>query len=135
MVGLHSGTHSKLVVLGGIFTIAVADAFSDALGIHISEEYEHPGSTKQIWVSTIATLLTKFFFAMTFMVPVLLLPLQTAIVVSLAWGLLALTVLSYVVAKTQGQNPWRVVGEHIFIAIVVILITHTLGDWIGSFMV
>ncbi|MBW2265656.1 MAG: hypothetical protein JRF28_05735, partial [Deltaproteobacteria bacterium] len=33
MVGLHSGTHSKLVVLGGILTIAIADAFSDALGI------------------------------------------------------------------------------------------------------
>ncbi|MDI6733408.1 MAG: hypothetical protein QME51_05200, partial [Planctomycetota bacterium] len=37
MVGLHSGTHSKFAVLGGIVTIAVADAFSDALGIHISE--------------------------------------------------------------------------------------------------
>ena len=32
MVGLHSGTHSKLVVLGGILAIAIADAFSDALG-------------------------------------------------------------------------------------------------------
>ena len=31
MVGLHSGTGSKLVVLGGILTIAIADAFSDAL--------------------------------------------------------------------------------------------------------
>ena len=27
MVGLHSGTHSKIVVLAGILTIAVADAF------------------------------------------------------------------------------------------------------------
>jgi len=32
MVGLHSGTHSKIVVLAGILTIAIADAFSDALG-------------------------------------------------------------------------------------------------------
>lgn len=38
MMGLESGTNSRLVVLGGIFTIAIADAFSDALGIHISEE-------------------------------------------------------------------------------------------------
>jgi vacuolar iron transporter family protein len=38
MVGLHSGTGSKLVVLGGIFTIAIADAFSDALGIHVSSD-------------------------------------------------------------------------------------------------
>ena len=31
IVGLHSGTHSKLAVIGGILTIAMADAFSDAL--------------------------------------------------------------------------------------------------------
>ena len=42
MVGLHSGTGSKLVVLEGIITIAIADAFSDALGMHISKEAE-PG--------------------------------------------------------------------------------------------
>lgn len=38
MVGLHSGTNSKTAVIGGILVIAVADAFSDALGIHLSEE-------------------------------------------------------------------------------------------------
>jgi len=40
IVGLHSGTHSKLAVIGGILTIAMADALSDALGIHVSEESE-----------------------------------------------------------------------------------------------
>ena len=31
MVGLNAGTHSRLAVIGGIVTIAVADALSDAL--------------------------------------------------------------------------------------------------------
>ena len=31
MVGLHSGTNSKIAVIGGVLTIAIADAFSDAL--------------------------------------------------------------------------------------------------------
>jgi len=48
MMGLHSGTHSKTVVIGGILTIAIADAFSDALGIHISEESEGKYSPKEI---------------------------------------------------------------------------------------
>ncbi len=39
IVGLHSGTHSKKVVIGGILTIAIADAFSDALGIHLSHYF------------------------------------------------------------------------------------------------
>ena len=35
-----SERHEKLVVIGGILTIAIADSFSDALGIHVSEESE-----------------------------------------------------------------------------------------------
>jgi len=86
MVGLSSGTHSKLVVIGGVLTIAIADAFSDALGIHISEESENKHTTKEIWESTIATFLSKFAFAMTFVIPVLLFLLTTAIYVSIVWG-------------------------------------------------
>ena len=132
MVGLHSGTHSKIIVLGGIMTIAIADAFSDALGIHISEEAENIHTTKQIWGATIATFLTKFLCAMTFIVPVLLLTLSTAIVVSLIWGLSLLTILSYIIAEMQGKPPWKIIGEHLVIAIVVIAITYWVGDWIGT---
>ncbi len=132
MVGLHSGTHSRIVVLAGILTIAVADAFSDALGIHISEETENIHSAKEIWGATIATFLTKFLFAMTFLVPVLLISLSVAIIVNLIWGLSILTVLSYIIARSQGKPPWKIVGEHLLIAIVVIAITYWMGDWIGK---
>ena len=132
MIGLHSGTNSKIVVLAGILTIAIADAFSDALGIHISKEAENTQTTKQIWVATISTFLAKFLFAMTFVVPVLLFTLSTAIVMSLIWGLSILTILSYVIAKSQNEPPWKIVGEHLMIAIVVIGITHWVGDWLGK---
>jgi len=132
MVGLHSGTGSRLVVLGGILTIAIADAFSDALGIHVSEESENVHTPKQIWGSTIATFIAKFGFAMTFIVPILLLPLFTAIVVSLVWGLSILAVLSYFMAKAQGEQPWKIVGEHVLIAVVVIGITHWVGHWVAT---
>jgi vacuolar iron transporter family protein len=60
MVGLHSATGSRLAVLGGVLTIAIADAFSDALGIHVSEESECIHTTRQTWGATIATFVTKF---------------------------------------------------------------------------
>ena len=75
MVGLNAGTHSKLAVIGGILTIAIADAFSDALGIHVSEESEDRHTNKQIWAATLATFFSKFFFALTFIIPVLLIEL------------------------------------------------------------
>jgi len=132
MIGLHSGTHSKIVVFAGILTIAIADAFSDALGIHISEEAKNTSTVKQVWGATVVTFLTKFLVAMTFVVPVLLLSLSAAIVVNLIWGMSILSVLSYIIAKSQGEPPWKIVGEHLLIAIVVIGVTNWVGDWIAT---
>lgn len=132
MVGLHSGTHSKLVVLGGILTIAIADAFSDALGIHISEESKNIHTEKHIWTATISTFLSKLLFALTFVIPVILFELSTAIIVSIVWGLGILAILSYKIARSQGTKPWRVISEHLLIAIVVITATHYVGNWISA---
>lgn len=131
MVGLHAGTHSKLAVIGGILIIAVADAFSDALGIHISEESENKHTPKQIWVSTVSTFITKFIFALTFVVPVLLLELSLAIIASIVWGLTILGIFSFKIAREQKTQPWKVILEHLFIASLVIFITHYLGGWIS----
>jgi len=132
LVGLHSGTHSRAVIMGGILTIAVADALSDALGIHISEEAENKHGKKEIWISTIATFLSKFIFSLTFLVPIIFLPLSKAVAVSIAWGIMLLTVFSYILAKKQNENPLQVVGEHLFIVLLVIFLTHWLGDWISK---
>lgn len=132
MVGLHSGTHSKLVIIGGILTIAIADAFSDALGIHISEESKNSLTGKGVWEATIATFLCKFIFALTFLIPILLFELFTAMIVSLVWGFSALGVLSFYIAKGQQTKPLHVIVEHLVIALVVITITHFVGDWIGA---
>jgi len=133
MVGLHSGTNSKLVVLGGILTIAIADAFSDALGIHVSEEAEGNHTHKEVWLSTFATFFFKLLFASTFIVPVLLLELNHAMIVSIIWGLSILSIASFKIAKSQGENVWKVMGEHVLIAVVVIVTTHFVGEWISLF--
>lgn len=129
MVGLHSGTHSKLAVVGGILVIAIADAFSDGLGIHLSEESEDKHSPKEIWQATVATFLSKFVFALTFMIPVLLIKLSTAILVSIIWGLFLLGIFSFIIAKEQKKKTWKVVFEHLAVALAVIILTHFLGDW------
>lgn len=131
MVGLHSGTKSQLAVIGGILTIAIADAFSDALGIHISEEVKNGTTSETIWESTTSTFMAKLVFAMTFLIPVLMLPLDTAIIVSVVWGLSALAVFSYYIAREQGKKPLNVIGEHVVIALLVIVLTHYVGEWIS----
>ena len=94
MTGLNAGTGSITAVLGGILVISIADSMSDALGIHLAEEADPNTPHDQVWVATISTFLTKFVFAISFAVPLLLLPLATAVLVSIAWGMLVISVLS-----------------------------------------
>jgi len=131
MIGLYSGTYSKLAVLGGILTIAIADSLSDALGIHISEESEGRHSTKEIWTATGSTFVSKFIFALTFVIPVLLLELQSAIIVSIFWGMLLVSIFSFRLAREQRVNPWGIIGEHLLIIIAVIVATYYIGHWIN----
>jgi VIT1/CCC1 family predicted Fe2+/Mn2+ transporter len=131
MVGLNAGTGSKLAVLGGVLTIAIADAFSDALGIHISEESKN-GDSKQVWEATISTFFSKLVFASTFAVPLLILDLATALIVNICWGLLILSVLSYLIAKDKRESPFKVVSEHFTIGILVIVISTFVGELIRA---
>ncbi|MEO0270854.1 MAG: hypothetical protein ABIM98_03100 [candidate division WOR-3 bacterium] len=132
MVGLFSGTSSRLAVIGGILTIAIADAFSDALGIHISEESENVHTGKEIWVSTISTFLAKFIFASTFILPVLFLKLNIAVVVNILWGFFVLTVISYILSRIQSENPFKVVSEHLIVGALVVIISHFVGKVISQ---
>lgn len=133
IVGLHSSTNSPTIIIGGILIIAIADALSDALGIHISEEFENKHSTKEIWESTVATFLSKFIFALTFIVPFLLFPLSLSIIVSVVWGLSLIMAFSLYMAKQQNIKPFKVVLEHLVIAIFVIVVTHYVGEWVATF--
>ena len=132
ITGLNAGTGSVVAVLGGIFVIAVADAMSDALGIHLAEEADPNATTAHIWSATISTFLNKFFFALSFAVPLLLLPLDQAVMASLLWGMFVIIVLSYFLARAQKASPIMIVGEHLGIAVLVVVLSHLIGVWVSK---
>ena len=132
IVGVNAGTSSRLAVITAIVAIAIADAFSDAVAMHVSEESEGVHSRKDVWEATMATFLAKFVFALTFVVPILLLPLETAVLVDIFWGLLLMTVFNIFLARSQEENVLRVVVEHLAIAIVVVLITYVAGSFLST---
>ncbi len=121
LIGL-SGTENKIIIITGILTIAIADAFSDALGVHISKESEKK-TTKEIWSATLMTLATKFIIACSFLIPILLFNLNTAIIISCIYGLIILSLFSYKIAKQRKEKPIHTILEHVGIAILVIIIT------------
>ncbi len=132
ITGLNAGTQSITAVLGGILVIAVADSMSDALGIHLAEEADPNTDQVHVWQATITTFITKFVFAISFAVPLLLLPLGPAVIASVAWGMLVIVVLSYFLARSQNESPWFIILEHLGIAILVVVLSHFIGLWVAS---
>lgn len=132
IVGLNSGTRSITAVLGGILVIAVADAMSDALGIHLAEESDPDTDHSHVWSATIMTFVTKFVFSISFAVPLLLLPLGPAVIASVIWGLFVIVVLSYFLAVSQGESPLFIIAEHVGIATLVLVFSHYIGLWVAA---
>ena len=132
MMGLYSSTNSKMVVIGAILIIAVADSFSDALGVHISEESKNNKTEKEVWYMTLCTLLSKFVFALSYAIPFVFCDIKIAIVVDMIWGFILLSSLSYFIAKESKEKPIKIISEHLLIATMVIITTHYIGLWIGG---
>ena len=102
----------------------------------VSEESEGKHSRREIWESTISTFFYKFVFSLSFVVPFLIFSLANAVAVSILWGLILLNTFSYLLAKGQRKrHVWKVVAEHFFIAIIVIVATKILGEVVGKIFI
>lgn len=130
IVGLHAGTESLVAVLGGILVVAIADALSDAMGIHLAQEADPESTHDHVWAATFWTFLTKLVVALTFALPLLWLPLQTAVIVCVTWGLLVITLLSAYLARIQATRALPVITEHLGIAVVVVGLSYFIGLWV-----
>ena len=127
MVGLKSSTNSQFVVIGGIITIAIADALSDAMGMHFAVESQNQHSRKEIWEATVSTFVYKFLFSSLFIIPVLFLQLQKAILMSILIGLYLIFANSLVLARKQNVSPIPVILEHVALTVTVVIVAHYLG--------
>ncbi|MFA5155326.1 MAG: hypothetical protein WC453_02730 [Patescibacteria group bacterium] len=131
IIGLETGTGSRLAVAAGIMTIAIADAFSDSLGVHLVKESEGNFSHQEIWKATGYTFVAKLVFGLSFLVPVLALPMPWALVVAVGWGILILVLLNYYIAKVNGKKPFNMIAEHLSIALLVLALSWLAGRLIG----
>ena len=101
MVGLNAATSSKIAVVGGIVSIAVADALSDAMGVHMMIETENVAH-KHAWESTFSPFISKFFFAVIFLIPILLMQqLKDAVYTNVLIGLFLIVGYNY----SDGKYP------------------------------
>ena len=135
LVGLYSGTHAQQAVVAGILTIAVSDALSDAMGIHLAEESENIHSSAEIWLATVTTFAAKFCIAASFLVPFALTTLAEAVVVSLVWGLALLVGFNIALARQQRRAYLPILVEHLAFAVAVVALAYGAGRLISHIIV
>lgn len=128
IVGVYFSTGSRLAIISGILTIAIADSFSDALGMHVSLESSKRNRPKDIWISTFSTFVAKLFFASLFVVPFWFLDMCSALIISIIMGIIGLGSYSYFISKVSGQKSFPAIFEHCAIGVLVVVITGIGGE-------
>lgn len=129
ITGLRNGAHAKLTIIGSILIVAIADNISDSLGIHVYQESECL-DPKEVWLSTATNFFARVLVSATFILLIGLLPIKMAAIISLCWGLLLLSVMSYVIARARKLSPYVGVFEHILIASIVIVASNFIGKFL-----
>lgn len=56
-----------------------------------------------------------------------------SIMIGVIWGLILLAVLSFFLKEAQAISPWKVIGEHLIIALCLVVITYAVGDRVKGF--
>jgi vacuolar iron transporter family protein len=124
---------SKLVVIGSLCVIALADNISDTLGIHMYQEGEF-SSLQKVWKATLSNFFARLGVIVMFILFVLCLPPMLAMIFSVLYGYLILTIISYLVAKKRNLSPKMIIIEHIVIATLVLglskYITYLIKLWL-----
>jgi len=64
---------------------------------------------------------------------VLIFPLSLAAILNIAYGLSILSILSFFLAKWEREIAWKVILEHLALAIVVIFLSYWIGLLIKSY--
>lgn len=129
MIGLDQLGVSQLGIIGALLVIAFADNIADSLGMHIYAESKSKGHTR---LNTVTNYLTRLGITLLMIVFVVFLPLPYAIAASIAFGLVVLAVLSYLIAKTHNLNPGRVVAEHLVVTVAILVASQLIGSSIRA---
>jgi predicted adenylyl cyclase CyaB len=121
LVGVNSATASQLSVIASVVSIAIADSCSDAFGMYMAKVSERGMPRHLALRFAFRTLIAKACLPLTFLLPLLTLPLNGAVWVDLAWGAVALALLSAEQAIVDQQSIARRIGRNLTFALVIVL--------------
>jgi hypothetical protein len=131
IVGFGAATVSRPALVSALFSVAFADNISDSLSIHIYQESENL-EERAAFRATVTNFFARLPIALSFVSLVLLLPRRLVSLASALWGLLLLGTLPYVLARARKVRPLWEILTHFGVAVLIVLVSRTLGLWINT---
>ena len=131
IVGLDAANAGRTVIVSALLIAAVADNLTDSLSVHMYQESERL-EQKDAFVGTVANFVTRFIVCLSFVLIVALLRGPAAVMGGIAWGMSLLAALSWLLARHRKVSATAEVAKHLAVALVIILVSKSVGHWIST---
>jgi len=129
IVGLDAATATRATVLGSILITGLADNLTDSLSVHMYQESEKLPERNALRTTAI-NFAARLLLSLSFVLLLTLLPRAVAVRLSVIWGFVLLSGLSYLVARMRSVSAFGEIWKHGAVAVIVILISKAIGVWI-----
>ena len=131
IVGLGSAGAGKGLIIGALLTIAIADNITDSLGIHLHEEAEGGEERLSLFAATLS-FVSRLLVSLSFIAIVLVFSIRQAIPAAIVWGLLLLTLISYLITRSRKEPSVLEILKHLLVAVAAIALSRYAGSLIAQ---
>ena len=131
IVGLDAANAGRTVIISALLIAAVADNLTDSLSVHMYQESERL-EQKEAFAGTIANFITRFLVCLSFVLIVTLLKGNGAVIGGIIWGMSLLAALSCLLARHRKVSATGEVAKHLAVALLIILVSKSIGHWINT---
>lgn len=131
VAGLDAAALPKPAIVSSLLIVAIADNLTDSLSIHVYQESERLEPARA-FLATLTNFGARLAVSLSFVLIVALMPLRSAVVASVVWGLLLLAALSWMIARQRRVRALPEVVKHLLVAVAVIFLSKLLGEWIPA---
>ena len=131
IIGLSGMANSNITIITALLILALADNISDSFGMHMYQKSQHIDGARK---STVMNFLTRIAIVLSFVLFMLVLPMDYAVAASIIFGLGIITIISYLIAKDQKTDIYGTVVKYLALAVFVMLVSFYLREIIMSFL-
>ena len=119
IIGLSWATNN-LTIIATLLIIAIADNVSDSFGMHVYQESKNI-SSKEVKKTTTNNFIARILTTLVFILFVIILSTNLAVIISTIFGLTVLVIISYFISLNRNINPYYMTSRHLALAIILMV--------------